>query len=165
MKSVGSHPGAYSFRLILMVILITILVVKFFSYTDRISKNTESASVQQTTKVINSVLVVVFSSYAVNNKLSLLNELNGGNPFIYLANYNLSSVNYKGEIGDKEIETLSFGWYYDAINKVVIYKSNYEKSLRRFEISLDYDDINRSGEFEQSFDKFKSLRFSEILRS
>ncbi|MFV2033210.1 MAG: hypothetical protein ACC663_12000, partial [Gammaproteobacteria bacterium] len=121
MRYIGSHPGAYTFRLIMIVIIVSTLIVAFFRYTDRISIETEKASIQQTVNIINSSLAVVFATYAVKGELDRLNELNGGNPFINLAEYNLTPANYQGELRAENLNDLAPGWYYDGLDRKVIY--------------------------------------------
>ena len=65
MRYLGTYPGAYTFRLIVIVIIMSILIVAFFRYTDQISIATETASIQQTKNVINRSLAIVFATYAV----------------------------------------------------------------------------------------------------
>ena len=61
MRYIGSHPGAYSFRFLMIVILVTTLIVFFFDYTGDLAVTTEEASIQQTINIINSSLAVVFA--------------------------------------------------------------------------------------------------------
>ena len=41
MKTIGSHPGAILFRLSIMIILIAILMIVFFSYLDDTERELE----------------------------------------------------------------------------------------------------------------------------
>jgi hypothetical protein len=87
MNTIGSHPGAIVFRLGIMIILIAIMMAVFFSYLDDTERELERVSVLQTKKIIDSSLVVVFATYAVNNRLGELNDLDGGNPFVFLTRH------------------------------------------------------------------------------
>ena len=55
MNTIGSHPGAIIFRLSLMLIIVLILIVKFFSYVGKSQRSFESASIRQTKTIIDSL--------------------------------------------------------------------------------------------------------------
>jgi hypothetical protein len=159
MKSIGFPPGSNNFRLLMIVILVATLWVLFFYYTEQISIETEKASIQQTKNIINSTLAVVFATYAVKGELDGLNELNGGNPFIHLAEYKLTPTNYQGEIRAANLNEIDPGWYYEIVNKKVIYKSYFDDRVYSFSIVLDYKDVNGSGQFESAVDDYQRLYF------
>jgi len=162
MRYIGSHPGAYTFRLIMIVIIVSTLIVAFFRYTDRISIETEKASIQQTVNIINSSLAVVFAIYAVEGELDRLDELDGGNPFTYMAEYSLVPSTYRGEITGRNLDELESGWYYDRLNRGVFYKAYYDEQVYRFSIVLDYKDANGSGRFESAVDEYQRLYFKQL---
>ena len=162
MRYLGSYPGAYSVRLIIMVILMASLIYTFFVYTDRLSKATEMASVQQTKNIINSSLAVVFATYAIGGELDRLNDLNGANPFIYMAEYNLVPGNYHGLFKGEKLADLEPGWYYDSAHGEVIYKTYYDGRLFAFSLVLEYRDINGSGRYESGADEYQRLYFQQI---
>ena len=159
MRYLGSYPGAYLFRLILIVIIMGSLIFLFFRYTDKISIATEKASIQQTKNIINSSLAIVFATYAVKGELDRLNELDGGNPFDHLAEYNLTPANYQGEIRAGNLDDLAPGWYYDKLSGKVIYKSYYGERVYKFSQILDYHDVNKSGRYEPDIDVYQMLNF------
>jgi hypothetical protein len=143
----------------MIVIIMSSLIVLFFDYTDRISIATEKASIQQTKNIINSSLAVVFATYAVKGELDRLNELDGGNPFVHLAEYNLLPANYQGEIRAENLNDLEPGWYYDKLSGKVIYKAYYDDQVYYFSQVLDYRDVNKSGRFEPDIDVYQMLNF------
>ena len=104
MNTIGSHPRAVLFRLSIMIILIAIMMVIFFSYVDDTERELERTSVLQTKKIIDSALAVVFATYAVRNRLHELNDLDGGNPFVFLKEYQMLPPAYVGEI-DHDLST------------------------------------------------------------
>jgi hypothetical protein len=159
MNTIGSHPGAIIFRLCVMVLLILILVIVFFSYLDGTQKSVERSSIQQTKRIIDSSLAVVFATYAVKGRLNDLNEINGGNPFVFLAEYQMVPPAYQGVMDqDIDVDTAP-GWYYLKHRKRVVYKAHYLESDSYFAIILAYEDRNNSGIFESQNDNFKNLRF------
>ena len=162
MSTIGSHPGAIVFRLSIMIILIVILVSIFLSYLDDTERAFESTSVLQTKKIIDSSLAVVFATYAVNNRLNELNDLDGGNPFVHLAEYGILPTAYVGEIDHDPVEDQQPGWYYLSHRKILIYKSLFSDADHYFKIVLNYQDQNESGSFESASDKFQSLQFVKI---
>ena len=162
MNTLGSHPGAILFRLSLMIMLIVIMVMVFFSYVDNAEREFERKSVLQTKKIIDSALAVVFATYAVNNRLGELNDLDGGNPFVFLEEYEMLPPAYVGELD----HDLSFdqepGWYYLNHRGIVVYKSLFIESDNYFAIVLNYQDNNQSGLFEPAEDRFQNLQFVKI---
>ncbi|MCP4979681.1 MAG: hypothetical protein GY935_04210 [Gammaproteobacteria bacterium] len=163
MNTLGSHPGAILIRLSLMILLIVILMMVFFSYLDDAEREVERASVLQTKKVIDSALALVFATYAVNNRLNELNDLNGGNPFLFLQEYQMLPPAYAGELDRDPAIDQAPGWYYLSHRKMVVYKSFHLDSDSYFKIVLNYQDNNQSGLFEAASDKFNNLRFVKIL--
>ncbi len=159
MKQISVPPGALKFRLVMTVILVIILILVFFNYTNRISVAIEETSIQQTKNIINSSLAVVFATYAAKGELDGLNELNGGNPFVHLAEYNLTPTSYQGEIRAENLDEIGPGWYYDKTNKKVIYKSYYDDQVYSYSIVLDYKDVNGSGRFESAVDDYQRFYF------
>jgi len=162
MKTLGSHPGAILFRMSIMVILIAILIVVFFSYVDKLRENTERASISRTRSIINSSLAVVFATYAVQGRLDDLNDLEGANPFTFLREYKLVPSTYVGEIDHGLNDQLAPGWYYLKGFRQAGYKSRYLGDSFKFALVLRYDDINGSGRFESGVDAFKGLNFMEV---
>ena len=161
MKYIGSHPGAYTFRFLIIFIIVGIFVILFLNYTDKLAVETEKVSIQQTINIINSSLAVVFATYAVKGELDRLNDLDGGNPFEYMAEYNLypSRSIYQGEISGRNRDDLEPGWYYDRLTGKVIYKAYYDELVLSFELILDYQDLNGSGRYEPDIDVYKMLNF------
>ena len=146
----------------MIIILVTLFMVAFFYYADKISIATEKASIQQTKNVINSTLAVVFAIYAVNGELDRLNELNGGNPFVYMDEYSMVPASYRGNVAGRNLDQLESGWYYDKSNRGVIYKAIYDEQIYYFSMDLDYKDVNGSGRFESAIDEFQRLVFKQL---
>lgn len=165
MKSIGFPPGSNNFRLLMIVILVAALWVLFFNYTDKISRETEKAAIQQMKNNINSTLVIVFATYAVKDELDRLNELNGSNPFIIMSEYNRMPETYKGRLlVNQNLEDLAPGWYYDKLNRRTIYKAYYDEGSYFFSIVLNYRDANGSGQFESGVDEYRHLIFKQLLQ-
>ncbi len=159
MSSISSYPGAILFRFILMVVLILVLIAVFMSYADETQRDIERISVLQTGRVVNSAMAVVFSTYAVNNELDKLNDLDGGNPFVHLAEYQMLPTAYQGVVERDPDSEMAPGWYYMSHRRLVIYKARYLAEDIYFELVLLYSDANGSGRFESRVDKINSLKF------
>ncbi len=159
MNTIGSHPGAILFRLSIMIIVIAILVVIFFRYTDATQKELERQSIMQTKRIIDSSLAVVFASYAVKGRLNELNQVEGANPFTFLEQYSLLPAAYRGEIGHESLADLKPGWYYRRRTGNVIYMPRFLLDAEWYSLVLSYDDSNQSGRFESDHDRFKNLQF------
>lgn len=162
MKSISTPPGAYKFRLPIIVTIIVVLMAVFLDYANTISIKTEQASIRQTSNVINSSLAIVFATFVVRGEQHRLNQLNGKNPFNYLSEYNLLPPNYQGEVDLTEKSEIEAGWYYDKQKKAVAFKSNYEDKVYYFTVVLDFVDKNGNGRFEQGTDVYRRLLFREL---
>lgn len=162
MKTLGSHPGAILFRLGVMIILIAILMVVFFSHVEDTEKALERTSILQTKKVIDSSLAVVFATYAVEGRLQELDRLDGSNPFEFLKEYKISVPSYVGVIDSDPDSSLDAGWYYLGHRGLVLYKSRFVDSDEYFTVVLAYDDMDGSGSFDAKSDRFRGLRFNSL---
>lgn len=158
MSAIGSHPGAILFRLSIMIILIAIMTTVFFSYIDATQRELERTSIIQTKKIIDSSLAVVFATYAVKGKLNELNDIDGGNPFIFLREYQILPPAYRGEIDHDVSKDLIPGWYYLRHHKRLVYVSRYLEVDYYYTIILNYEDVNQSDRFESTIDKFQNLQ-------
>lgn len=159
MNTLGSHPGAILFRLSVMIIIIAILVVIFFRYTDSTRKELERQSIMQTKRIIDSSLAVVFASYAVKGRLNELNQIEGANPFVFLREYSLLPVAYRGEAGQSELTHLEPGWYYRKVDGDVVYIPRFLDDVESYAVVLNYDDVNQTRRFEADQDLFRNLQF------
>ena len=162
MKQIGVPPGAFKFRLLVIVILVIIFMLAFLNYANGISIATEKASVQQTRNIINSTLAVVFADLAVKGELERLNDLSGANPFEYLEKYNLIPASYRGEIEVDNLKASGPGWYYDRQQGLALYKAFYDDTVYYFTIELDYRDVDGSGRFEPGIDQYRRLSFRQL---
>lgn len=160
-RTLGSHPGAIRFRFSIMVVLILILLIFFLNYVDDSGLEIERASMWQTKRTIDSSLTVVFATYAINRKLDGLNQLYGGNPFVFLEEYEMKPANYRGITTRATLaaETKRGGWYYLEDDREVVFVSRYSDEHHYFGLVLDFDDLNHSGAFEAGNDTFKRLAF------
>ena len=163
MNTIGSHPGAILFRLGIMIVLIAIMVMVFLSYVDETEKELERRSILQTKRIIDSSLAVVFATYAVEGRLDDLNELDGGNPFVFMREYKILPAAYAGEIDSDPGPQLTPGWYYLSHRRIVIYKSYFTGFDSYFAVELNYEDNNQSGAFESRLDRFQNLTFVKLL--
>lgn len=163
MSTLGSHPGAVLFRFSMMIILIAIMMVIFLSYVDDTERELERTSVQQTRKIIDSALRVVFATYATRNRLHELNDLDGGNPFVFLKEYQMLPPAYVGESDQDLSADERPGWYYLRHRRQVVYHPKFNEHDRYFTIVLNYRDNDKSGSFEPATDRFESLQFVEVV--
>jgi hypothetical protein len=161
MKTLGSHPGAINFRLSAMVILILLFIYVFLHYTDEAEQAIELQSVEQTRRVIDSALFIVFATYATEGRLDQLADLEGGNPFEFLKEYLAHSIPYRGEIESHEMSGAESGWYYLAGRGDLIYVPFHLSEPRVYRVRLDYDDVNGNGRFDSAADQFKSLKLGK----
>lgn len=162
MNTIGSHPGAIRFRLAVMVILVAILMLTFFSYLDGSAVALERQSVLQTKRIIDSALTVVFAEHAVRGELDRLERVDGANPFRFLEALEIPVPSYQGEIESELDEDLAPGWYYQKHRARVAYKSHFGGQDYYFRVNLGYEDNNRSSRFESGVDRFRYLRFDEV---
>ncbi len=159
MKTISAPPGAAIFRLSLMIIIVAILVVIFFRYVDDSQLELERRSIIQTKTIIDSALAVAFASYAVKGRLDQLNDLDGGNPFVFLDEYEILPAAYRGEIDGVATAGLEPGWYYARASGDVIYVPRFLDRVELFRLVLNYEDLDGSGAFEAARDRFQNLQF------
>ena len=147
MNTLGSHPGAILFRLIMMILLILIFIYVFLSYVEKAEKAIEIQSIEQTKRIIDSALVVAFATHATSGKLDELDQLDGGNPFALLKEYLLLPASYHGEIRLTDPNNLPSGWYYDLNSGEVLFVPFYLPEIQVFRVELGYVDYNKTGSF------------------
>lgn len=162
MNTIGSHPGAILFRLSIMIILIAILMTVFFSYLEDAEEGLERSSILQTKRIIDSSLAVVFATYAVGGRLDELNDLRGGNPFVFLEEFRILPPGYVAAIDTDLDAGREPGWYYLSQRRLVAYKSLFTGADSYFKVVLNYDDLNQSGSFESQADRFRNLQFVKV---
>lgn len=160
-RTLGSHPGGIRFRFSTMVILILVLILIFLNYFDDSGLEIERASMWQTKRIIDSSLTVVFATYAIKGKLDGLNQLDGGNPFVFLEEFGVQPASYQGVTTQEKLaaEVKRGGWYYLEDERKVVFVSRYSDEYFYFGMVLDFDDLNHSGVFEAGSDTFKRLAF------
>lgn len=158
--SLASVPGALVFRALLTAVAILILILVFFSYVDRTQRAFERNSIQQTERIIDGSLAVVFATYATSQRLNDLNELDGANPFDFLQ---LPPLAYRGEVEGLSMGNSEPGWYYLRDRGLVAYKAFHLDSDIYFRVRLKYRDVNNSGRFEAASDEFQNLKFIRIV--
>ena len=163
MKIISVPPGAINYRLTMMVILILILISVFFYKLESSQKEIEKASIEQTTTVITSSLAIVFASHAVNGKIQELYLLAGHNPFEFLDQYQIKPAAYKGETESTFIDSLDAGWYYLIDKRQTVYISHYLSKNYYYKINLEFDDVNRSGQFELGLDIQRGLSLKSLI--
>ena len=113
----------------------------------------------RTKRVIDSSLALVFAEAAVNRQLNELALVAGGNPFEYMAQYDIAHPAYLGELDhDPTVDNIP-GWYYLTHRRQVVYKARYLETDSYYEVILKFEDVNQSGSFEASTDKFRNLHF------
>ena len=161
--TIGSHPGAILFRLAVMVILIAILMLAFFSYLDDNQKALERTSVAQTLRIVDSMLALVFTTYAVRRELGALAEVDGADPFRFVRQFDMvPPPSYRGVAQQRSLDALEPGWHYLAPLGITCYKSRFVTGDRCFRLTLEYDDNDASGRFDYGVDAYRNLRFVEV---
>lgn len=158
MKTLGSHPGAILFRFSVTVIVILILIRIFLTYAEETQQTFELNSIQQTKRIVDASLAIVFSTYAIERRLQDLERLDGANPFPILGAYQLLPAAYQGVVEDAPAADATPGWYYLERPGLVVYRPRYLAGDRVFRVGLNYDDLNGSGRFEAAGDRVRGLQ-------
>ena len=157
MSTLGSHPGAILFRLIMMIFLILIFMYVFLIYVEKAEKAIEIQSIEQTKRIIDGALVIAFATHATSGKLDELDQLDGGNPFELLKEYLMLPASYHGETEVSDPKTLPSGWHYDLNSGDILFVPFYLSEIQVFRIKLGYVDTNKNGSFEAADDEFRRL--------
>ncbi|MDH5354320.1 MAG: hypothetical protein OEY09_07745 [Gammaproteobacteria bacterium] len=165
MKSIGFPPGSNNFRLAVMVILIALLMVVFFYYLEGAERELERRSIQQTNRIINSSMMVVFSELAVRGELNLLNEYIGANPFESMREFNLVPPTYQGVVQSISLTGDRVGWFYLEAERLVVYKGIFEESVLYYSLTLSFDDLDGNEKFEQGKDVVRRLFLKPLPQS
>ena len=153
-------PRSIPYRLIVGSTLVLVLALILMNYLEKAHRVLEEQSVSQQKRVITSALVVVFSSYAVDNRLHELQQLNGANPFEFLQQFNIALSNYRGEA--QLADGLATGWYYDDQAGVIFFQPIYLEDAPRLQVVFDFIDRDKNGVFDKQVDKVRSLRLQEL---
>ena len=153
-------PRTIPYRVIVGSALVLVLAFVLMDYLERAHRVLEEQSVSQQIRVINSALVVVFSTHAVENRLHDLQQLDGANPFEFLQQFNIALSNYRGEA--QPSNELITGWYYDEKAGVIFFQPLYLEEIPRLKIVFDYLDRNANGRFEKGTDRVRALRLEAI---
>lgn len=140
-----------------MVILIALFIVVFLYYLDGAEKELERRSVQQTNRIINSSMMIVFSKLAIRGELNRLNDYVGANPFEFMQDFNLVPPAYQGVVQSKSLTGDRVGWFYVEEEKIVVYKGIFEENILRYTLTLSFKDIDRNGKFDQGKDSVSRL--------
>ncbi len=161
MKDISSPPGAYRFRSFFVIIFISICLLIFFHYTEKWDNGFEEVSVQRVITNINSALAITTYQYIIEGRADKLNELDGQNPFKFLAMHGNLPINYYGE---KSIENSNVvgGWYFDLDSGRTHYRYNHKETDRKFLLKLFYDDVNLNNRFEKTIDRNYYLKLQEL---
>ena len=144
------------FKLIVGLALLMVLTITLMNYLERAHAVLEEQSVQQQKRVIDSVLVVMFATYAVDGRLQQLAELDGGNPFEWLKKYDLSATQYRGVFNAAQPGD-SNGWFYDSDAGQIFYRSLYLEYQPRYEVKVGYQDVNQNGRLDPGIDNLNTL--------
>ncbi len=143
-----------------IAIIITLILITFIqNQIEQKQGHFEEASLQQTTRVIDSALTLVFAQYAVKHRLNDLNQLDGANPFVFLQQYQLLPTPYHGVKNQDLTQDDAPGWYYLPHRQLTIYKPNHLDSDRSFRVVLGYQDLNQSQRYETNLDQYQYLKF------
>ena len=134
----------------------------FFSYVEDLEKDVEKVAVAKTINEINSALAVFLYQLTIKKELEQLNLLKDENPFLILAQFSILPRNYGGAVNSIDNNTHSGAWYYILDTKRLVYIFLEGDKTNEYALTFDYDDNNRSGEYEPNLDQIKRLSIKYI---
>lgn len=123
------------FKLIVGSAILLLLALVLMNYLEKAHAVLEEQSVKQQKRVIESALVVVFATHAVEGRLHELHQLDGANPFEFLQQYSIAAGNYFGQ--SELAADLSSGWYYDPKRGEVFFIPLYLDEPQRLRVFVD----------------------------
>lgn len=148
MKTLASHPGAGVFRSTLVIIIILLCIISFFTFTARLGQRVEEIAKEQVIIEVKQALAMMLYDFAIKGRLSELSKFNEDNPFVPLAIYRDLPKNYFGTIGS-ETEIKHSGWYFDIAHRTAVYRySGHRIEDNRYKMTLEFEDLNEDGVYD-----------------
>ena len=162
MPTIASIPGAIIFRTLITIVLILILMVVFFWYSEELEDKSEKIAHYKVIQELNIALSFYLYRKAIDGNLNDLQRTNIGNPFVVLAGEDYSvPLDYRGELPTGMVPKKR-GWYFDATNQSIFYW-NQAKLFSDYQLRFIYEDKNGSGKFESSEETIKSFGMVERI--
>ncbi len=151
--------------IILIAILASIALERFWSL--RVAA--ERVAIQQVVGNIRSALGMEVARYALDNRLTELNQLDGSNPMLLLAQ---QPTGYLGEIVFDPAKIAAGSWYFDTAAKTLNYHVNFKENIDdpvdkafpriHWRISLVYQDRNHNQHYDPRFDAINGLDLNRL---
>ncbi len=166
------QPGGgqnHYFELVILVILILIFIWVAARQIWKLRVNAERVAVAQTVSALRVGLGNEMLYRALHGGMDSVAKMDRTNPIDYLK---FPPPNYEkltSEVPPEEMQP--YRWYYDTINKQLIYRvannDNFETTLPgpariRFQVRLHYDDKNGNGRFDAKDDIVTELTLDSL---
>jgi len=145
-QTISSIPGAEKFRSIIVIIIILVCIIAFFTYTDKLSRQAEDVARDRVITDIKYALSIMLYDYVIKGRQIELEKFDQENPFMPLAIYKSLPSNYHGVVKSTRNDALS-GWYYESERKVTVYIGR-QKELVYFKLRYIQPEHAKVGRFE-----------------
>lgn len=148
-KSIGSHPGAGVFRSTVVIIVILVCVVSFFSYTSALTDRAEEVAKDMVVVELKQAMAMMLYDFAIKGQLQELSKFHRENPFVPLAAYRWLPDNYHGTILNRSDINYA-GWYFVTSERVVVYHyADRERPLHQLIMEFKFEDLDGNDLFDQ----------------
>ena len=160
------------FSILELVFVITIISLLFSIAVDKLLTlriEAERVAMNQILGSLRSAMSIQIASHISKGTVNKLAESAHGNPMDWLSE---KPDNYLGVLDEPDPADISPGkWYFDSYNNFLVYRvsssDHFSSPLKgpkraRFQVTLDYSDINENGVFNADIDKIHGLSLKSI---
>lgn len=168
----NGESGQRGFSFLELVLVISIISLLFVLAIDRLlvlRVDAERTAMQQILGTLRSAMSLDIASKITGNNIPAIAEAEGENPMQWLSQQPENYIGVKNEADPADIEPGS--WYFDQYYGYLIYRVNnaeYFKSglngadVARFQLELDYTDVDDDGEYSAGIDEIHGLRLAAV---
>jgi len=166
----SKKQAGFSFlEFILVIIFISILFTIAVDKLLILKVDAERTSMNQILGGLRSAINIQVASHISKNAVNELTNSINHNPMNWLSE---KPKNYIGVLDEPDPADVKAGkWYFDSYNKHLVYRVSHVEYFKspltgpqraRFQVKLDYTDIDKNGQFDDNIDQIHGLRLQSI---
>ena len=167
----SEQPDQRLFRFVILGILILIFITVATLKIWELRIAAERVGVLHTIGALRSALGIKMSAVVVHEGAAGIAALDRSNPMHW---WQPPPINYQGEFISSEAPSIPGVWYFDTVQRLLIYRVRFtdhftsnnpdHPQLARYQVRLDYDDINRNHRFDPGVDTMRGLTLNPLDR-